>query len=372
MSLGPATLAIDGGAPAHPEPWPAVPAVEPASDAAPVAALEREFAAGLGITPDRVVALDSAAVARACAMEIVGATPGDPAEVLVPALLGGPWARATAAGGRRAVPVDVDHDTATISLRSAVHAASATTRGIVVAHAFGHPALMETLLPAAREHGWAVIEDGSDAVGGAYREMAVGTMGRAAVFALGAGHVLSGGASTPEGAGALLVLDDGERTAMVHGREQPMSDTAARIALAEWRGHAEALTVRRQVAWELTYALKGMRGVAAMRHGRWVHHGYDRYVVRLRGVLWRPTLEETLAALRAEGVPCEAAVPAPIHLDQGVRTALADDARLSDDRFTQANLLPRELVAMPLHAGLTSRDMDQVAAAWRKVEQWAM
>ncbi|TAJ18532.1 MAG: hypothetical protein EPO65_08800, partial [Dehalococcoidia bacterium] len=130
----------------------------------------------------------------------------------------------------------------------------------------------------------------------------------------------------------------------------------------EWRGREEELRARRELAWELTFNLRGMRGVASMPHGRWIRHAYDRYVFRLRSMLWKRSIEETLAALQAEGLPVEAALP----------PSLAADVSLSDDRTQAANRLPREMMALPLHSGLTSRDMDLAAQAIRKVERWAL
>lgn len=52
--------------------------------------------------------------------------------------------------------------------------------------------------------------------------------------------------------------------------------------------------------------------------------------------------------------------------------SLATDASMTDDRTLAANRLPREMIALPLHVGLTSKDMDLVAQAIRKVERWAL
>ena len=104
---------------------------------------------------------------------------------------------------------------------------------------------------------------------------------------------------------------------------------------------------------------------------RWVHHAYDRYVFRLRGLLWKRSLADTLAALHAEGIPAEAACGPSLHRDPAIRTALGDDPRLAEEHFVAAARLPDELIAIPLHANLTSKDMDEVAQVLRRMEQWS-
>lgn len=352
-------MAIDGGQPGRLDAWPASPAVTPASDPDAVAALEAEFAAGLGLDASSVIALGSALVARRLALAV--AVEGR-REVVLPALGATPWLAAAEAAGLTVVAAETDADTAAISARGFSTVATDTPAAVVIAYPFGHPPALETVLPVARERGCTLIEECSDAVGASYRGASAGSIGRAAVFALGAPHLLSGGIETGTDGGALLVMRDAHVAARVRGEATALTEAVALAALAEWRGHEDSLRARRQLAWELTFNLRGMRGIASMPHGRWIRHGYDRYVFRLRSMLWKRTYDETLEALRAEGLPVEVAL-AP---------SLAAEISMSDDRTQAANRLPREMMALPLHAGLTSRDMDQVAAVLRKVERWAL
>ncbi|MFA7248800.1 MAG: DegT/DnrJ/EryC1/StrS family aminotransferase [Dehalococcoidia bacterium] len=368
-------LAVDGGAPLRAGPYPPAPVFAPAADADPVRALEAEFAALLGVTREGsgagVLAYGSHEAAYAAAMAVAGVTGG---EVVVPALLGRPLATAAAAAGALVVPAEVETDIAALSARGLARAVSEQTTAVGVAHAFGHPAAMTEILAVAAERGVPVIEDASDAVGAAYRGRPAGTLGVAAVFALGEGHVLSAGAPGLPAGLALLVVPDPARAEVARRALDvagALDAARAAVALAELRALPASLEVRRQLAWELTFNLRGMRAVVGMPHSRWVHHAYDRYVVRLRGLLWKRPLEETLAAIRAEGVPCEAACGAPLHLDPEVRAALGDDERLAVAHFAASERLPSELIAIPLHANLTSKDMDDVAQVLRKIERWS-
>lgn len=351
-------LAVEGGPPGLAGHWPVPPEVIPARDVDPVRALEAEFAAGLGLPAEAVVVTGSAAKAREAALRT--AIPGR-GEVVLPALCATPWVEAARAAGLTVRVAEVDADTAAISARGFSTVAGTQTGAVVAAYPFGHPPVIETLVSAVRERACMLIEECSDAVGAAYRGTPAGSIGGAAVFEVGAGHLLSGGAGVAE-VGALLVLRDPVLAEEARRVLPPMAGAAARVALAEWRGREEALRARRELAWELTFNLRGMRGVASMPHGRWIRHAYDRYVFRLRSLLWKRSFEETLAALRAEGLP----------VDAGVGPSLAPAVSTAEDRTQAAARLPAEMVALPLHAGLTSRDMDQVAAVVRKVERWAL
>jgi len=349
-------LAVDGGTPLRTHPYPGAPALEPAGDAAPVATLEAEVAALLGVGAEHVRAFGSHEEARLAALRSAGVSGG---EVVLPALLAEGFAAAVRDLGARIVPGEVETDTAALSARGLSRALSEATSAVVVAHAFGHPASMVELLAIANQRGVPIVEDGTDALGAAVRGVPVGTLGAAAVFALGPGHALSSG-------GALLVAPNASN---LDG--MPMDDAGAALALAGLRALPATLEARRRLAWELTFNVRGMRAVVGMPHGRWVRHAYDRYVVRLRSLLWKRSLADTIAALRAEGVPCEAACGPSLHLDPAVRTALGEDDRIAEAHFSAAGRLPDELIAIPLHAGLTSKDMDEVAQVLRKIERWS-
>ncbi len=362
-----ARLAIDGGPAVRSAPFPQPGQPAPAADQRPVEAFERELAAFLD--GERVVvACASHASAFSLAFRVAGL---EGCEAVVPALHAGAVARALLAAELRPAPAEVDPETANLAARGLARAAGDQTRGLVVTHAFGHPAGMRDLLRLAERRELAVIEDITAVLGGAYAGSAAGTLGRVAALGFGAGHLLTGGGG--EAGGAVIVADEEEAARVREWRAEAATEpaeTSVRVALAELRDARQALQVRREAAWHLTERLRGCRGLAAMPHGRWIRHGYDRYVVRLRSMLWRRSIEETVEALRAEGIPCALAVGPPLHRDREVRAALGeDDVRLSDEHFAAASLLPRELLAIPLSGAETSSDMDDVAEALCKIAQ---
>ena len=198
-----------------------------------------------------------------------------------------------------------------------------------------------------------------------YRRRPTGLLGTIGLFAFGDSHLLSGD-------GAILTAADPALAARLRNerdrRGAGIAEPDARLALAELRVADEELAIRRQLAWELTFDLRAMKALGGMPHSRWVAHGYDRYVVRVRSLIWKRPVEEAVAVLNAEGIPCSVALGRSLHLDPDVRRALGEDERLEDDGFPVARRLPGELVAIPLHGGMTDLEVADIATALAKLE----
>ena len=387
----PPTLALEGGDPVRATPFatpPSAPDVghdQPEKvvegEASPIRAFEAAFAAMFDLPPTYATAAGSYRGAfdiafMAAGIDRYGRRPAPGSEVIVPALLADPFVYAIRDIGLVVVPAEVEADAVTLSARGLAQALSPRTIAVCVTDTFGHPPAMGDLRPLAEEAGVPIIEDASSALGASWRGEPAGRLGDVAVFEFRPEHVLTAG-STPTGErrGAIVLVGDdhaAERARyarFINGATIDFHN--AMITHAELDAREAAIEARRALAWELTFNIHGMRGVAPMPHGRWIRHGYDRYVARLRTIVWKRPLAETVAALRAEGIPCEAAVGRSLHLDPRVREALGDDERLEASRFAVASKLQNELIAFPLHSGLTSQDMADIGAALRKVERWS-
>ena len=89
--------------------------------------------------------------------------PGD--EIIAPAFTF--FATAGAIHNAGGTPVFVDIDGATFNVQAEAIEAAITprTRAIIVVHLFGQMAPMEHIVPIARKHGLAIIEDGAQSIG---------------------------------------------------------------------------------------------------------------------------------------------------------------------------------------------------------------
>jgi dTDP-4-amino-4,6-dideoxygalactose transaminase len=140
-----------------------------------MAVIERQgFIMGpeVGQLETEVAALCQARHAIACAsgtdalllpLRALDLKPGD--EVIAPAFTFFATAGAIHNAGGTPVFVDIEPDTWNISPAAIEAAITPRTRGIVVVHLFGQMAAMEMILPIAKKHGLAVIEDGAQAIG---------------------------------------------------------------------------------------------------------------------------------------------------------------------------------------------------------------
>jgi dTDP-4-amino-4,6-dideoxygalactose transaminase len=362
------TLEIEGGAPTRSAPFPQRPIPEPAADERPIEMLEREFATYLGIDAANVISLASYKVACTLALQALGIDPEPGGEVVVPALGAGRIAALLRKAGLTLVPAQVEADTANLGTRGLANALGERTRLVVGVHSYGHPFTGTDIARVIESSGLPLLEDASAAIGASYRFRPTGTLGAAALFEFAPPHLITAGV----GGGAMLVVSDTAAATDARVQRDAADDTideaAARIALTELRGAGNELAARRQLAWELTFDLRARKGVSGMAHSRWVMHSYDSYVVRIRGLLWKRPLDETLAALIAEGIPCEAAFQASLHLDSDVIAALGDDPRLQDAGFPVASRLPKEAIALPLHGAMTDADITDIARALEKLE----
>lgn len=143
-----------------------------------VAAFESEFAAYLGV--DHAVGVASGTDAVMLALRACDVGPGD--EVITVSHTAVATVAAIELCG--ATPCLVDIDAATFTMAPAALEAAITprTKAVVVVHLYGNPADMDAILPIARAHGLAVIEDCAQAHGARYCGRMVGALGDVAAF----------------------------------------------------------------------------------------------------------------------------------------------------------------------------------------------
>lgn len=218
-NLAPPRLAIDGGEPVVPQGylmmsrWPRLTRDD-------VSAMVRQIEAGLftemssppqvhGFEADMALlcgaryalAVNSGTAALHCALAAVGVQPGD--EVIVPALAY--IACAAAVLHHQAIPVFADVDPFTYNVTRATVARELTpaTRAVIAVHLHGLPAPMDELGELCREHGVALIEDFSQALGATYRGRPVGGLSD-----VGAASLMAGKNLPSAGEAGVLVTHD--------------------------------------------------------------------------------------------------------------------------------------------------------------------
>jgi perosamine synthetase len=409
-----AALALHGGTPVRSRPFPSRPGLAPLARQAVgevldsgvlsrfigswgedfaggprVRALERAWEERFGVR--HAVSMNSATSALNAALAAAGAGPGD--EVIV-----SPYtmsASATCALVNGAIPVFADVEPATFCLdpESVHERITPRTKAIVPVDIFGCPADFDALAEIAAEHGLALIEDAAQAPGGAHPRGPAGTLGDIGVFSLNYHKTIQSGeggvAVTNDDAlaerlrlvrnhGEVVVAGMGSEHVDVLGFNYRMGEIEAAIAEAQL-AHLDELTDPRIAnAARLTEALTGLEGLHAPVVPDGCKHVYYLYVVRLDAAVLGVSRARFAEALRAEGVPATEGYVRPIYREpiyqRRAAFAFGDSRNAGSgdyaegicptcERMHDHEVLFHDLV----HAGLTEGDVDDIAAAFRKV-----
>jgi dTDP-4-amino-4,6-dideoxygalactose transaminase len=321
-------------------------------------AFEEEFAHYNGAT--HAVLTSSATAALWMLVKAFGARPGD--EVLVPSHTAFPTVEAICFAGATPVFVDVD-ESFTVDVRDAAAKVTPRTVGFVPVHLYGHPADLPAIQALCAERGLWLLEDCAQAHGAEWQGRKVGGFGRAAAFSFYPSKNLS-----VMGDGGLLVTNDDAVAARCrqlrdHGRLNKdvhaevgfnlrFNDIQAAVGRVLLRRLDAMNEQRRRVAARYARGLAGLPlSLPSERAG--ARHVYHLYVIRT-------DRRDALAKyLRERGIATGIHYPVPCHRQPAVES-LASPALPATER------LVREILSLPMSAGHTEAEADEVAAAIRE------
>ncbi|MGH7383972.1 MAG: DegT/DnrJ/EryC1/StrS family aminotransferase [Candidatus Rokuibacteriota bacterium] len=318
-------------------------------------AFEQEFAKYT--SSKHAVLTSSATAALWMALKAFGVKADD--EVLVPSHTAFPTVEAICFAGAAPVFVDVD-DSYTVDVEDADSKVSARTVGFVPVHLYGHPADLDGIRRLCAERSLWLLEDCAQAHGATWRGRKVGTFGRAGVFSFYPSKNL-----TVMGDGGLLVTDDDDvagrcRRLRDHGRLNKdvhtelgfnlrFNDIQAAVGRVLLR-RLDAMNDRRRLL-----AARYRRGLAGLPlalpvEAPGARHVYHLYVVRT------PERAALARFLKERGIATGIHYPVPSHKQAAIESfnppALPRTERLVD-----------EILTLPISAGHTEAEVDQVVAA---------
>ncbi len=318
---------------------------------------ETEFARYIGTK--HAVLTNSGTAALWMVMKALGVKPGD--EILVPSHTAFPTAEAVLFADATPVFVDVD-DTYTLDPKDAAAKMTPRTVGIVPVHIYGHPVDMDAIRELAGARGLWILEDCCQAHGAAYKGRRVGSFGRAAAFSFYPSKNL-----TVMGDGGIVVTDDDEITARCrrlrdHGRLNKdvhaelgfnlrFNDVQAAVGRVLLRRLDAMNDRRRALAARYAQALASLP-IELPREAPWARHVYHLYVIR--------TSQRTALAqfLKDRGIQTGVHYPVPCHRQPVVE-------RLAPPPLPRTERLVDEILTLPISAGHTDAEIDEVAHAVR-------
>jgi dTDP-4-amino-4,6-dideoxygalactose transaminase len=290
----------------------------------------------------------------------LGVKAGD--EILVPSHTAFPTIEAICFA--EAIPVFVDADSYyTMDPADAVAKATPRTVGVMPVHLYGQPVELDAVRELTSRMGVWMLEDCAQAHGAAWRGQKVGSFGRAAVFSFYPSKNL-----TVMGDGGAVVTDDDEIAARCrrlrdHGRlnKDVHSEVGFNLRFNEIQAAIGRVLLRRldvmddhrrALAARYNAGLAGLPlGLPAERPH--AHHVYHLYVVRT------PRRTELAAFLKTRGIQTGIHYPVPTHRQPAVE-------RFTGPALPQTERLVDEILTLPISAGHTEAEIDEVAAAVRK------
>ncbi len=315
-----------------------------------VKAFESEFSKIVG---DReCVAVNSGTSALHLCLIALGIGKGD--EVIVPSFTFAATANVVLLVGATPVFVDIDPNTYCLDVDKVKEAVNLRTKAIIVVHLYGLAANMPAIMRLAKESRIKVIEDAAQAHLASIEGKTVGTFGDAAAFSFYPTKNMTSG----EGGMAVLATSEHARTCRllrnqgmekryeneIPGFNLRMTDIHAAIGRVQLR-KLEQMTFKRiknaeyltsKIDSDLTpYVPDGYR------------HVFHQYTVRIE--IGRDGISNDLKKL---GIGNDVYYPTQVH-------------RLPS--FNTEQILPvsesatREVLSLPVHPGLSKRDLNRVA-----------
>jgi dTDP-4-amino-4,6-dideoxygalactose transaminase len=321
-------------------------------------AFEAEFTQYVGTK--HAVLTSSGTAALWMALRAFGVKAGD--EVLVPAHTAFPTVEAICFAEATPVFVDVD-DSYTLDPKDAAAKITSRTVGIVPVHIYGHPVNLTAIGKLAARFGLWLLEDCCQAHGAQWHGKKVGSFGRAAAFSFYPSKNL-----TVMGDGGILVTNDDEVAARCrrlrdHGRLNKdvhaevgfnlrFNDLQAAVGRVLLRRLDRMNGRRRELASRYAERLAGLP-VTLPSEQPGARHVYHLYVIRTDR---RDALAEFL---KARGIQTGIHYPVPCHRQPAVE-------HLNSPALPRTERIVREILTLPISAGHTDAEVDQVATAVRE------
>ncbi|MRR56874.1 MAG: DegT/DnrJ/EryC1/StrS aminotransferase family protein [Deltaproteobacteria bacterium] len=349
---------------------------------------EKEFAAACAC--EFAISLANGTVALELALIGLGVGPGD--EVIVPSRTFIATASSVVARGATPVIADVDADSGNLTVETITAAITPRTRAVIPVHMAGWPCDMDAILAIANEYRLYVIEDCAQAHGATYKGRPVGSFGNCAAFSFCQDKIMTTG-----GEGGMLVTNDetlwrraweykdhGKSWDAVYRADHPkgfrwlhesfgsnfrMTEMQAAIGRQQLAKLPEWMEKRRSNVRILLNEFSGIRGLRCPWPGEAFGHACYKFYSFLNLEELGPGWDQVriIEAINAEGVPCMAGSCSEIYREQAfVRSGLAPASPLP-----VAQQLSRTSLMFQVHPTLGSKDMEDMAAAVRKVMEAA-
>lgn len=291
-----------------------------------VRAFEAEFSKKFRVK--HAVSFNSATTALHGAIVALGIGPGD--EVIVPPYTMAASAIAVVMNGAVPIFADIDPKTFCINADSVRKCITKRTKAIMAVDLLGQGPDFAALLPLAKKHKLAIIEDNAQSPGAKWRKKYLGTVGHIGVFSLNIHKIIQtgeGGVLVTNNPSYALraqlcrnhgesVVDDmsGYKEGPIFGSNYRMTEVVAAIARMQLHHLDHLIKKRRVLAAHLEKALEKIPGLTAHYTHPDNTNVYYRYCLKVDEKKLGLSRDKLVEAMAAEGFSMSRGYVKPIYL----------------------------------------------------------
>lgn len=309
----------------------------------------------------KVIAVNSGTSALHIGNLALGIGPGD--EVLVPAFTFAASANSIALTGATPVFCDIDRQTFTIDVDSMKANITSRTKAVMAVHLYGQMADMNAITKLAKEHNLLVIEDAAQAHGASLGGLVAGEWGDYAAFSF----YPTKNMTTGEGGAIVTGNPEVERSARllrnqgmieryrneVIGLNNRMTNISAAIGNVQLKRLPDFTRRRQKNAEFYLRELSDLVELKLPRARAGGVHVYHQFTITVQG-----DRDKLANELRAQGVESGLYYPKPVNDLEAYKVA-AD--------VPNANWVANHCLSLPIHPGLSKRDLGHVVRSIKKV-----
>jgi dTDP-4-amino-4,6-dideoxygalactose transaminase len=344
---------------------------------------EQDFAAFLGEPGLHAMAVNSATAGLHLALEALGIGPGD--EVITTTHTFTATAEVVRYLGADVVLVDIDPATLCIDVDAVERAITPRTKAVIPVHYAGLAADMARLVPLARQHGLAIVEDAAHALPTTCEGRLIGTLDTdATVFSFYANKTIT------TGEGGMVVTRDEAlakriQVMRLHGISRDafdrftakvpswhyeivapgfkynLTDIASALGIHQLKRAREFQARRQAIAQAYGDALAGLPLLLPPQPPAGELHSWHLYVVRLADAA-AVDRDAFIEQLFAAGIGCSVHY-IPLHLQPYWR----DRYTLKAADFPHSQQAYERLLSLPMYSRMTAADVARVATAARRI-----
>lgn len=330
-----------------------------------VAEFEEKFAKYIGTK--YAVAVSSGTTALHLALLALGIGPGD--EVITTPFTFIASANSILYVGAKPIFVDICEDDLNIDPAKIEAKVTKKTKAILPVHLYGQAASMDEIMKIAKKHKFFVIEDACQSHGAIYKGKKAGSIGDCGCFSFYPTKNMTtgeGGIVTTNNKKIYekikILREHGSKKKYYHealGYNFRMTDIEAAIGIEQLKKLNKFNKRRQENAKILTEGLKNIKGIITPKVKENYTHTFHQYTVRITKE-FKKSRDETAQILNKKGIGTGIHYPLPIH-KQFLYKKLG-----YKDKFPIAEKLSQEVLSLPVHPGLSSKDLKKIINTFRK------